>query len=82
MSLPPRDGSGNYDDEEREAAIAEVVDRCEILGYGSKKEGLFCGSDHCASILVLKDGNSKKDETPSKATANDGQEGIAKYLDV
>lgn len=26
---------------------------CEILGYGEQREGHFCGSDHCASILRL-----------------------------
>jgi exonuclease III len=81
LSVPPLDGGSYYDDEDRATAIAKVVEGCEILGYGAKKEGLFCGSDHCASILLLKDG-SKKDETTSKATAKDGQEGIAKYLDV
>lgn len=29
------------------------VQECEILGYGSKREG-FCGSDHCPVKLVLK----------------------------
>ena len=32
----------------------KVVEKCEILGYGEMREGLFCGSDHCASILVLR----------------------------
>ena len=32
----------------------ESVEKCEILGYSSQREGLFCGSDHCASLLVLK----------------------------
>jgi exonuclease III len=32
----------------------EAVEKCEILGYGGQREGLFCGSDHCASLLVMK----------------------------
>lgn len=31
----------------------EAIERCEIMGYGAQREGLFCGSDHCASLLVL-----------------------------
>lgn len=31
----------------------EVVESCEILGYGDRK-GLFCGSDHCVSLLKLR----------------------------
>lgn len=31
----------------------EVVEECEILGYGDRREG-FCGSDHCPTILRLK----------------------------
>jgi exonuclease III len=31
----------------------ERVESCRILGTGNHK-GLFCGSDHCASLLVLK----------------------------
>jgi exonuclease III len=31
-----------------------IVKSCEILGYGERKEGLFCGSDHCAVLLELK----------------------------
>ena len=31
-----------------------VVESCEILGYGEQRLGLFCGSDHCASLLRLK----------------------------
>lgn len=39
----------------------DSVDRCDILGYGGQREGLFCGSDHCASLLVLKkDGEASK----------------------
>ena len=30
-----------------------VVDSCDILGYGTRMEGLFCGSDHCAVKLTL-----------------------------
>jgi exonuclease III len=30
------------------------VESCDILGYGEHREGFFCGSDHCASLLVLK----------------------------
>lgn len=33
---------------------SQMVDKCEILGYGEMREGLFCGSDHCPSILKLK----------------------------
>jgi exonuclease III len=29
------------------------VESCDILGYGERREGLFCGSDHCASLLKL-----------------------------
>jgi len=31
-----------------------IVKSCEILGYGESREGLFCGSDHCATMLQLK----------------------------
>jgi exonuclease III len=34
-------------------AVQEAVESCEILGYGDRK-GLFCGSDHCVSLLKLK----------------------------
>lgn len=30
-----------------------TVESCKILGYGEKREGLFCGSDHCAVQLQL-----------------------------
>jgi exonuclease III len=30
-----------------------VVESCEILGQGERKEGLFCGSDHCAVSLNM-----------------------------
>jgi exonuclease III len=30
------------------------VESCYILGYGEHREGFFCGSDHCASLLLLK----------------------------
>lgn len=30
------------------------VQECEILGHGSKREGMFCGSDHCAVKLRLR----------------------------
>jgi exonuclease III len=30
------------------------VESCDILGYGEHREGFFCGSDHCASLLLLK----------------------------
>ena len=33
---------------------ADVVESCEILGYGEQRLGLFCGSDHCASLLKLR----------------------------
>ena len=29
------------------------VEECEILGHGTNREGLFCGSDHCAVTLQL-----------------------------
>ena len=32
----------------------DAVESCDILGYGERREGLFCGSDHCACLLVLK----------------------------
>ena len=32
----------------------QIVDRCEIMGYGEKRQGHFCGSDHCAVLLRLK----------------------------
>jgi len=28
--------------------------KCEILGYDSQRKGLFCGSDHCALVLLLR----------------------------
>mmetsp|Transcript_21237 Transcript_21237/g.47422 ORF Transcript_21237/g.47422 Transcript_21237/m.47422 type:complete len:293 (-) Transcript_21237:37-915(-) len=28
---------------------------CDILGYGERREGYFCGSDHCPIVLVMKD---------------------------
>jgi exonuclease III len=31
----------------------DLVKSCDILGYGELKEGLFCGSDHCAVRLEL-----------------------------
>jgi exonuclease III len=34
--------------------VMDDVDSCQILGYGEKREGLFCGSDHCVSLLKLK----------------------------
>jgi exonuclease III len=42
----------------------DSIKACDILGYGSQREGLFCGSDHCASVLVLKknNNNNKEDE--------------------
>ena len=33
---------------------SQVVDRCDILGYDEMRQGFFCGSDHCASILKFK----------------------------
>jgi len=30
------------------------VENCDILGYGRLREGLFCGSDHCAVSLTLR----------------------------
>jgi exonuclease III len=35
--------------------LLPLVEYCEILGYGERREGLFCGSDHCASLLRLKE---------------------------
>lgn len=32
---------------------AKEVQKCEIRGYGTRREGLFCGSDHCAVELRL-----------------------------
>jgi exonuclease III len=34
--------------------LVSSVEACDILGYGEQREGLFCGSDHCASLLKLK----------------------------
>jgi exonuclease III len=34
--------------------VDDVLESCDILGHGSEKEGLFCGSDHCACLLKLK----------------------------
>jgi exonuclease III len=34
--------------------LLSSVESCEILGYGERRDGLFCGSDHCASLLKLK----------------------------
>lgn len=34
--------------------MKDVVESCDILGYGASREGLFCGSDHCATMLRLK----------------------------
>lgn len=31
----------------------QLVNSCEILGYGEKREGHFCGSDHCATFISL-----------------------------
>jgi len=31
-----------------------AVKVCRILGHGERRDGLFCGSDHCATILKLK----------------------------
>jgi len=28
---------------------------CDIMGYGERREGYFCGSDHCPIVLVMKD---------------------------
>ena len=30
-----------------------TVESCDILGYGRGGRYLFCGSDHCASRIVL-----------------------------
>jgi exonuclease III len=35
------------------STAANAVQSCDILGYGERKEGLFCGSDHCAVRLEL-----------------------------
>jgi exonuclease III len=42
--------------------VTGTVKVCEILGYGTQRQGLFCGSDHCASILVLNTGGENDDE--------------------
>jgi hypothetical protein len=42
--------------------LTGTVKVCEILGYGTQRQGLFCGSDHCASILVLNTGGENDDE--------------------
>lgn len=33
---------------------SRVVEKCEILGYGEMREGFFCGSDHCPSVVKLR----------------------------
>lgn len=35
--------------------LESLVESCDILGYGEQREGLFCGSDHCAVLLKLKE---------------------------
>jgi exonuclease III len=35
-------------------SFSPIVQSCDILGYGERREGLFCGSDHCALQLRLK----------------------------
>lgn len=40
--------------QQSETSPSSVVKSCEILGYGEKRMGLFCGSDHCAGIFILK----------------------------
>lgn len=47
------------------------VESCEILGYGRKREGLFCGSDHCASLLVFKEKGRELMTKESEVTAKD-----------
>jgi len=34
--------------------MLQEVKTCEILGYGEKREGHFCGSDHCATFISMK----------------------------
>jgi hypothetical protein len=41
------------------------VESCHILGYGELREGFFCGSDHCASLLVLKKSDDERREKES-----------------
>lgn len=33
--------------------LLSLVKSCDILGFGEYRKGLFCGSDHCASILIF-----------------------------
>jgi exonuclease III len=33
--------------------FSSIVQSCDILGYGERREGMFCGSDHCALQLKL-----------------------------
>jgi exonuclease III len=33
--------------------LVNNVDACQILGYGEQREGHYCGSDHCATVLSL-----------------------------
>jgi len=48
------EGTGQRLDYYLTANVAmESVEECEILGYGSIRDGLFCGSDHCAVKLEL-----------------------------
>lgn len=36
------------------SAADALVESCDILGHGERRDGLFCGSDHCAVSLSLK----------------------------
>lgn len=35
--------------------LIKSVQTCQILGYGEQREGHYCGSDHCAALLLLND---------------------------
>jgi exonuclease III len=37
--------------------LISSVSLCQILGSGEHREGFFCGSDHCATILRLRPGS-------------------------
>ena len=36
---------------------AKEIETCEIRGHGTNREGLYCGSDHCAVELRFKSGS-------------------------
>ena len=43
-------------------SLLSAVQSCEILGWGEQRDGLFCGSDHCATMLQLQQAESKRSD--------------------